>query len=73
MLWRYHALYIDVANIDRVKGFEWLPREHVEGKLNVWGENEWELVSIIPATTWHHGEVGEEDTVMVLAILKKPV
>ncbi len=71
MAWKYRVLTFDVAQAQMFK-LDWLPLEELARALDSLGEDDWELVSVIPASTWHTGQVGAEGTLRVMAVFKKP-
>ena len=74
MNWRYEVVYVDVAKKERLKSFKWLSSEEVKSVLDQWGKKGWELVSVLPATTWRSGIDGiQEDLMSIMAVFKKPI
>ncbi len=70
MAWKYRVMTFDVAQA-RMFELNWLPVEDLRKALDELGEQNWELVSVVPATTWHTGQVGAESMVRVMAVFKK--
>jgi hypothetical protein len=69
--WEYNIASIMMAAKERFKDYDWTSYEDVARQLNEWGDKGWELVNVVPSSTWIDGRVGAGEVIQVYAFFKR--
>ena len=69
--WEHGLARIPLAEKKRLKPIEWRSLDEVREVLDEWGALGWELVAVIPDSTWHQGDVGSEDLAGLFCVFKR--